>query len=74
MTTLILERESTPAPNDYYLSGYVDGQRAASNSAEHWHRVAEALWWGALEAMLLIEPTHPARRALSTTLERLQKQ
>lgn len=55
-----------------YTVGFVEGYRAASavraDETVHWHRVAEELWWAALQALLLLEPGHPARRTLETTL------
>lgn len=65
------ERQKTSSE---YTVGFVEGYRAASAArsevAVHWHRVAEDLWWGSLQALLLLDPGHPARRTLETTLER----
>lgn len=72
----IFSAERQKASSEYTV-GFVEGYRAASavrdDYASHWHRAAEDLWWGALQALLLLEPGHPARRTLETTLEQQRR-
>ena len=62
-----------------YIAGFVEGWSARAGNAdaraqelreraEHWRDVSETLWRGAIEALLVLEPTHPAKLALHNAL------
>lgn len=54
-----------------YVVGFLDGWAGSVRHlslermhAERWRDLSERAWWTMLEAMLLLEPTHPARQKL----------
>lgn len=62
-----------------YIAGFVEGWSSKSShsderaqalreKADYWREVSESLWRGTIEALLILEPTHPAKHALHKAL------